>query len=460
MTTAGLACRSPAGVRRVGRAVRGAGMAGAYLAGVAAAGAFASRRGTYPRPRQDAPAQRRPAAAPAPAGRIVVAVALGARGSVGTDALAPYEVFARSPAFLVYTVSAGRAACVLSGGLVLVPEHSLEDVDAGSAPEPDVVVVPAVAGPASRELAPLRDWITRRAGRGAHILGVCAGSVLLAETGLLEGRRATSHWSNIASLRRKHPEVDWVRGQRYVQDGPIITTGGVTSGIFGALRLAGQLAGAAEAERVGRELAYPGWHPGAPAAMPAQRATPGDLSYVLMAAFPWFRPAVGIGLAEGVGEIDAAAAFDIYAGNSSAARAIPVAAGDTITTRHGLQLLRQAAGPGAPRLDRLVVPGLRNADELDPGLARWAASHGLGIELPHAGQPDGEFSFDPLLRDLAAHADKATARSTAKNTEYPAGHLQLAGRRWPWRPTALFALTIAAAIGAALLPAAARRYRP
>jgi putative intracellular protease/amidase len=461
MTTAGLACRSSARLRRVGRAVRGAGVAGASLAGVAAAGAFVSRRETYPHPRQDAPAQRKPAAAPAPAGRVVVAVALGARGSVGTDALAPYEVFARSPAFLVYTVSAGRAVSVLSGGLVLVPEHSLEDVDAGAAPEPDVVVVPAVAGPASRELAPLRDWITRRAGRGAHILGVCAGSVLLAETGLLAGRRATSHWSNIASLRRKHPEVDWVRGQRYVQDGPITTTGGVTSGIFGSLQLIEQLAGAAEAERVGQELAYPGWRPGAPAAMPAQHVGPDDFSYALTAAFPWFRPTVGIGLADGMSEIDAAAAFEIYAGNSSAARAVPIAAGDTITTRHGLQLLTRAAGTGAPCLDRLIVPGPRNASEVDPGFARWAAGHGLGIELPHAGQPDGEFSFDPLLRDLAAHADKATARSTAKNTEYPAAHLQLAGRPWPWRPTTLFALTIAAAIGAALLPAAAaRRHRP
>ena len=107
------------------------------------------------------------------------------------------------------------------------------------------------------------------------------------------------------------------------------------------------------------------------------------------------------------------------------------------------------------------MPGPRNASEVDPGFARWAAGQGLGIELPHAGQPDGEFSFDPLLRDLAAHADKATARSIAKNTEDPAGHLRLAGRPWPWRPTTLFALTIAAAIGAALLPAAAaRRHRP
>jgi hypothetical protein len=84
-----------------------------------------------------------------------------------------------------------------------------------------------------------------------------------------------------------------------------------------------------------------------------------------------------------------------------------------------------------------------------------------GIEPPHAGQVDGEFSFEPLLRDLAAHAGKATARSTAKNTEYPPAHLQPAGRPWPWRPTTLFARTIAAATGVALLPAAAaRRHRP
>src|ERR1700750_528102 len=149
MTTAGLACR-PGGLHRLGRAVRGAALSGACLAGVAAAGAVVSGRATYPRPRPDVPG--RPAAAPAPAVRMVVAVVLGPRGSVGTDALGPYEVFARSPAFLVYTVAPGRAASVLSGGLALVPEHSLEDVDAGLVPEPDVVVVPAVARPEGKEL--------------------------------------------------------------------------------------------------------------------------------------------------------------------------------------------------------------------------------------------------------------------------------------------------------------------
>jgi hypothetical protein len=165
--------------------------------------------------------------------------------------------------------------------------------------------------------------------------------------------------------------------------------------------------------------------------------------------------------AEGAGEIDAAAVFGIYAGNSSAARAVPVAAGATITTRHGLQLLAQAAGTGAPRLGRLVVPGPRRACEVGPRFLRWAADQGLDIELPRAGQADGEFSLDPLLRDLAAHAGKAAACSTVTNTGYPSAHLRLADGPWPWRPATVSALTIAAAIGLALRPAAAaRRHRP
>jgi hypothetical protein len=119
-----------------------------------------------------------------------------------------------------------------------------------------------------------------------------------------------------------------------------------------------------------------GWRLDATACMPAQRVAPGALSHALTAAFPWFRPSVG-------------------------------------------------------------------------------------IELPHAGQADGEFSLDPLPGDLAAHADKATARLIVTNTGYPSAHLRLADSPWPWRPATVFALTIAAAIGLALSPAAvARRHQP
>jgi putative intracellular protease/amidase len=339
----------------------------------------------------------------------------------------------------------------------VVPDYSLGDVDAGTVPEPAVIVIPAVVSPAGRKEQPLREWLARRAGRGAQLLGVCAGSRLLAAAGLLDGYRATSHWSRLKGLQRSRPQVDWVRGQRYVQDGKITTTAGVTSGVFGALRLVQQLAGAAGAQRVGRELAYPGWSLDGPTGIPAQRPAPRDLTNLLAALAPWRRPALGVGLAEGVGELDVAAPFEVYA-TSFAARTVPIAAGCTVTTRHGLRLIAAPADAAAPRVDRLIVPGSRSLDEVGPRLAGWAARRGLCVELLQA---DGEFSFDVMLRDLAAHADRATAHVTAKSIEYPTGHLHRAGGAWPWRPTTLLALTGAAAIGAGLLPAAAaRRHRP
>ena len=72
-------------------------------------------------------------------------------------------------------------------------------------------------------------------------------------------------------------------------------------------------------------------------------------------------------------------------------------------------------------------------------------------------QAAGEFSFDAMLGDLAGHSDQTTARVTAKSIEYPTEQLELAGAGWPWRPTALFALTATAATGVALVPAAATR---
>src|SRR5215218_7162463 len=260
---------------------------------------------------------------------------------------------------------------MLSGGLAVMPNYSLDDVDKGVAPEPDLVVVPAVTAPNGKQEAPLREWSTRQVDRGAHLLGVCNGSRLLAATGLLDGHRATSHWSSIRSLERSRPQVDWVRGQRYIQDGTLTTTAGVTSGVFGALRLVEQLAGAAEAERVGRELAYPGWSLHGPIEIRAQRWAPHDLAYLLAVVFPWLRPTVGVSLVQGVGELEVAAPFEVYA-SSFAARTVPIAAEVTVTTRHGLCLVATPANAGTLRIDRLVVPGVGRIQEVDSQLLGWA----------------------------------------------------------------------------------------
>jgi hypothetical protein len=176
----------------------------------------------------------------------------------------------------------------------------------------------------------------------------------------------------------------------------------VTSGVFGALRLVEQLAGAGEAQRVGQELAYPGWTLHGPTEIPAQRWAPHDLAYLLAVVFPWLRPTVGVGLVDGVGELGVTAPFEVYA-SSFAARTVAIAAEATVTTRHGLRLVATPANAGGLRIDRLVLPGVGRTEEVDSQLLGWA------------------------------------------------------GAGWPWRPTALLALTATAALGVALLPAAATR---
>ena len=230
----------------------------------------------------------------------------------------------------------------------------------------------------------------------------------------------------------------------------------MTSGVFGALRLVEQLAGAVEAQRVGQELAYPGWTLHGPTGIRAQRWAPHELAYLLAVVFPWLRPTVGVGLVEGVGELEVAAPFEVYA-SSFAARTVPIAAAATATTRHGLRLVATPANAGTLRIDRLVVPGVGAIEGVDSRLLGWAAARDLNIEYPNGGQAVGAFSFDAMLGDLASRSDQTTARVTAKSIEYPTEQLELAGAGWPWRPTALLALTATATLGVALLPAAATR---
>ena len=439
-------------LKRVGRLLLAVVISAAAMVGICDAGVLTAMGQSYPAPPTEVPASVRPAALDAPDGRISIAVVLGASGTVAADALIPYAVFARSERFSVYTVAAEDAPATLSGGLHVLPHRTFDEVTT----RPDVVVVPAVADPGGEQEASLRAWTADQAARGSRILGVCDGAKVLAVAGLLDGRRATAHWSSIGVLAEDHPAVEWMRGVRYVEDDPITTTAGITSGTIGALRLVERLAGAEEADRIGTDLAYPGWSADAGTGIPLHRRGPTDLARALHAALPWLRPTVGVGLVDGVDEIDVAAAAEIWGGASFAARVLPIGAGPTVSTRHGLVLLARPADAATPSLDRFLVPGVTDVEQVDPRMTQWAADRDLDVELPAAGSGD-EFGFDPLLRDLARHTDRATAIGTAEYAEYPAAHLGLTGPAWPGRPTALLVAALAASVGLGLAPTAVRR---
>ena len=238
-----------------------------------------------------------------------------------------------------------------------MPTYTFAHVDADPALTPDLVVVPGLTKPTGSPEAPLRTWVTRQHDDGARVLGVCSGAMVLAATGMLDGLDATSHWSRISALRSHRPAVHWLRGRRYVEDGSVTTTAAVTSGVPAALHLVAELAGPAEAQRVADLHPELGWTPDRADRIPkdhfAVRDWPVGLNYVE----PWFRPTIGIALRDGVGELDATAAFEVY-GQSAAARTVAIATGDTVRTRHGLVLLTHRSRH-APGLSRVVVPGAR-----------------------------------------------------------------------------------------------------
>lgn len=442
-------------LRRAGRVLLAVSVSAAAMAGICTAGVATAMGQSYPAPPSAVPG---PVRSTAPDtgddDRIDVAVVLGASGSVAADALVPYEVFARSDRFSVSVVAADRTPATLSGGLYVLPDRTFDEVTT----PPDVVVVPAVVDPTGQLETRLRDWTAGQAARGSRVLGICDGARVLAAAGLLDGRRATAHWSSVERLAEDHPGVAWSRGVRYVEDGPVTTTAGITSGAVGALRLVEHLAGAGEAERVGTAVGYPGWSADGGPGMPVHRRALTDLTRELDTAFPWLRPTIGVGLVEGVSEIDVAAAAEVWSGASSAARVLPVGAGPVVTTQHGLALLVRPADAATPSVDRFVVPGVTDTGQVGPRLARWAADRGLDVQLPTA-EYGGGFGFDPLLLDLARHADRATAAATAAYAEYPTGHLDLSGPAWPWRPTVLAVAALAVSLGIGLLPTAVRRTR-
>ena len=406
------------------------GLAGVTLGGIGLAGArVTAAQGQLP----FSEGSRYPTrvADPPTDGTRVVAVVLGSSSTVATDAMGPFEVFGRSARFSVYTVAEDAAPARVDGAPAILPDHTFAEVDDRPELAPDVVVVPAVADPAGKAERPLREWVVRQHARGAHVLGVCAGARVLAATGLLDGRTATSHWSQLRRLRDEHPGTTWLAGRRFVRDGTITTTGGITSGIPGALAVLEELTGTAEARRVGAQVGYPGWSPDGSTEIPVQSLGLDDRPVVLNTLLPWLRPTVAIELEDGLGEIDVASVFETFY-VSAAARTLAVSRTGVVRTAHGLTLLT---------LTERDVPDVGST--LRPGV--------IG--------PSGRSGFDGALEHLAETAGAATARSAAKMVDYPTDDLQL-GSAAGSRRTAMLGvvgLTLAALVGMA--PLVLRRHQ-
>ncbi|GAA3977323.1 GlxA family transcriptional regulator [Streptomyces marokkonensis] len=152
------------------------------------------------------------------------------------DVTGPVEVFSGAEThtpgtYRIRTASLDGAPVRTSSGLTVVPDQALAD-----ASRPDTLIVPGGRG--SRNPDPgLIDWLRVNGPRARRLVSVCTGAILLAGAGLLDGRRATTHWAYSDRLARDHPAVDVDPDPIYIRDGHVATSAGVTSGIDLALAL-------------------------------------------------------------------------------------------------------------------------------------------------------------------------------------------------------------------------------
>lgn len=136
-------------------------------------------------------------------------------------------------------------------GLRVLPDHSFSN-----APALDVVLVPGGIG-TRREVANpvLIDWLRKAGAHATWVTSVCTGSLLLHEAGFARGKRVTTHWAFVPEFR-KRPEVTVLDGPRYVRDGSLVTSAGVSAGIDMTLWLVGQLHSPEVARKVQRYIQY------------------------------------------------------------------------------------------------------------------------------------------------------------------------------------------------------------
>lgn len=121
----------------------------------------------------------------------------------------------------------------------------------------DVVIVPAGTGPGDRRMPVLADALRTAHEAGAIVLSVCSGAYLLAEAGLLDGRRCATHWRYTDDLQRRYPEIRVDRDVLYVDEGSIITSAGTAAGIDACLHLVRRELGSDVAARIARRMVVP-----------------------------------------------------------------------------------------------------------------------------------------------------------------------------------------------------------
>jgi transcriptional regulator GlxA family with amidase domain len=179
------------------------------------------------------------------------------------DFAGPFEVFSTAsrlfcraqpgaePPFQVFTVGASRSPVSARGGLVVQPRFSFADH-----PALHVLLVPGGVVTAELDRPRVIAWVAVQSATAEVTASVCTGAFLLARARLLKGKSATTHWEDIADLRAMAPATRVVQGVRWVEEGSVLTSAGISAGLDMSLHIVARLAGHDLAARTARQMDY------------------------------------------------------------------------------------------------------------------------------------------------------------------------------------------------------------
>lgn len=174
------------------------------------------------------------------------------------DAVGPWEVLAYwtrnfpQDGWEIFSFARDAGPVECAKGMRILPDH-----DRARMPRPDVVIYPGGRGTRPQLEDPEQlAWVRELRATVPLMTSVCTGALVYAKAGLLAGRPATTHWASLDLLAEIDPSIDVRRAERFVDDGDVITTAGVSAGIDMALHLLCRLASRERAREVRREIQY------------------------------------------------------------------------------------------------------------------------------------------------------------------------------------------------------------
>jgi transcriptional regulator GlxA family with amidase domain len=289
-----------------------------------------------------------------------------------TDYLMPYGILRRADVADVVAVATDRGPVTLFPALKVAPDMTVAEFNERHPDGADYVIVPAMS---RDDDAAALHWIRTQAAKGALVIGVCAGAKVVAAAGLLDGKRATTHWYYLDELRGEHPAINYVADRRLVVDQGVATTTGITASMPAMLTLIEAIAGREKAEAVASDLGLAAWDTRHDS--DAFRFT---RSFALAAigntAAIWNWEKLGIELAPGADEVALALVADAWS-RTFRSRALTYApSGAAVQSRNGLRIIPDRVETNWPAGERVSSGDQPPAKALDLALHQIAQRYG------------------------------------------------------------------------------------